>query len=222
MKTKRKQICVIGLGQFGTELALSLAHRAEVLALDCDEARVSRIVDEVHRALVVDASESAALSSVVSDGIDEAIVSMGDNLEGSILCTLHLTHIGVSMIRVKAANEEHAEILRLVGASETISPERETARRVADKIVHPNLLDIVPLAEDYRVIETEAPRGFAGKTLAELGIRSRFGAFVIAVKDRDNGRFTFLPGPDYRVLAEDILTVIGREKGLMELNEGSG
>jgi trk system potassium uptake protein TrkA len=222
MKRVRKQICIIGLGQFGSELARSLASKAEVLALDQDEDRVNRIADHVHRALMIDASDSAALASVVTDQIDEAIVSMGTNLEGSILCTLHLTHIGVKKIRVKAANEEHAEILRLVGASQTISPERETARRVAARIVHSNLLDIVPLAEDYRVIRTEAPPSFAGKSLAELGLRSKFGAFVIAVKDRDNGRFTFLPGPDYRVCAEDILTLIGRENDLMKLNEGAG
>ena len=90
MRKGRKQICIIGLGQFGSELARSLAPGAEVLALDRDEDRVGRIVNEVHRALVIDASDSAALNSVVTAGIDEAIVSMGDNLEGSILCTLTL------------------------------------------------------------------------------------------------------------------------------------
>jgi trk system potassium uptake protein TrkA len=221
MKNGKPQVCVIGLGQFGSELALSLAPNAEVLALDRNADRVNWIVDHVHRALEVDASDSRALCSVVFPGIDEAVVSMGTNLEGSILCTLHLKHIGVKEIRVKAANEEHAEILELVGATQTIFPERETARRVATKIIHPNLLDVVPLAEDYRVIESETPPKFVGKTLAELRIRARYGAFVIAVKDRDNGRFTFLPGPDYVVTEEDVLTLIGRESDLMKLNEGT-
>jgi len=136
MKRGRKLICVIGLGQFGSELAQKLARDCDVLALDISEDRVSAIADHVQRGLIVDSRDFASLSSLVTPDFDEAIVSLGESLEASILCTLHLKRIGLKSIRAKAATEDHAEILRSVGATETIFPERETAHRIAAQILN--------------------------------------------------------------------------------------
>ena len=137
----KKLVCVIGLGQFGCKLAKSLAVDCEVLALDLDQRRVDDIADFVQRALVLDARDLEALRAAVSPDFDEAVVSMGENLESSILCALHLSQVGVPSIRAKALTEDHASILRMVGATHIIFPERETARRVAAQIVRPNLVD---------------------------------------------------------------------------------
>jgi trk system potassium uptake protein TrkA len=215
----KKHICVIGLGEFGSELAKELSRHCEILALDRDENRVNAVVDEVQRALILDVRDFAGLSSVVTADFDEAIVSIGEDLEASILCTLHLKKIGVRSIQAKAKTEDHAAILLSVGATEVIFPERETARRVAAQIVNPNLLDFVPLEADYRVMDVAPPDAFYGSSLEELNLRKRFGIFVLAIRELVPPRFVFLPDPGFVIKPSDVLVVIGREKDLMGVKD---
>jgi trk system potassium uptake protein TrkA len=219
MKPQRKIICVIGLGQFGSELARALAEQCDVLALDSEEDRVNNIVDQVQRALIVDARDFNTLRRLVTTDFDEAIVSLGESVEASILCTLHLKKIGLKSIRAKAVSEDHASVLRAVGATETIFPERETALRVASQILNPNLLDFIPLAEDFEVMDVAPPDSFHGHTLLELRIRERFGVFAIAVKELVPSKFVFLPGPDFVIKPSDILVLIGRDRDLHRIQQ---
>jgi len=216
---EKKHICVIGLGEFGSELAKELSRQCEVLALDRDENRVNAVVDEVQRAVILDVRDFAGLSSVVTPDFDEVIVSIGEDLEASILCTLHLKKIGVRSIQAKAKTEDHAAILRSVGATEVIFPERETARRVAARIINPNLLDFVPLEADYRVMDVAPPDAFYGSSLLELNLRKRFGIFVLAIRELVPQRFVFLPDPGFVIKPSDVLVVIGREKDLMGVKD---
>jgi len=221
MKDRRKLICVVGLGQFGNALARALAVECDVLAVDTSEERVNAIADDVQRAIVGDAREFSVLKQVVNSEFDEAVVSLGESLEASILCTLHLKRLGLKSIRAKAVSEEHATILHAIGANETIFPERETARRVAAQIINPNLLDFIPLAEDFEVMNVAPPDSFYGRTLQELNVREKFGVFVIAVKELIPERFEFLPGPDFVIKPSDILVLIGREADLLKLRHDS-
>ncbi len=218
MKAK-KHIVIIGLGEFGRELAQQLAKDCEVLALDRQEAMVEAILDKVQRALIVDVRDFHALSAVVTPDFDEAVVSMGESLESSIMATLHLKKIGVKRIWAKATTEDHAAILRAIGADEIIFPERETARRLAAQLVNPNLLDFIPLEEDYRVMDVAPPDSFYGHTLMELNLRKRFGVFVLAIKELVPMRFVFLPDPEFVIKPSDILVMIGKEQDLMRLRE---
>ncbi len=222
MKAHRKLICVVGLGQFGSALARALAKECDVLALDSSEERVNAVADEVQRALIIDAREFASLRLVVNSDFDEAVVSLGESVEASILCTLHLKKLGLKSIRAKAATEDHAAILRAVGATETIFPERETAHRIAAQIINPNLLDFIPLAEDFEVMDVAPPDSFHGHSLKELNMRDRFGVFAIAVKELVPQRFVFLPGPDFVIKPSDILVLIGREEDLRRLQLETG
>lgn len=219
MKRYKKLICVIGLGQFGSELARELANRCEVLAIDNSEDRVNAIAESVQRAMIVDARDFTGLSSLVSADFDEAVVSLGESMEASVLCTLHLRKIGLKTIRAKAVSEDHATILRAVGATETIFPERETAKRVAAQIINPNLLDFIPLGEDFEVMDVGVPDSFLGKTLIELKLRERFGVFVIAVRELVPPKFVFLPGPNFVIKPSDVLVMIGKEKDLSQIQQ---
>lgn len=219
MSRNRKRIAVIGLGQFGSELARALAGRCEVLALDRDDGKVNDISDAVQLALRLDARDEEALRTVVTGEFDEAVVCLGESMEAGILCTLHLRKIGVPLIRVKAVNDDQAEILRMVGATHVTFPERETARHMASRIVHPNLLDFVPLAENYRVMEVAPPPWFLDRTLLELHLRKRAGVLVIGARKAAGGPLVFLPGPDYKVEAGDALLMIGPDDALARFHD---
>lgn len=219
MKNNGRQVCVIGLGHFGASLARSLARHCEVLALDRDMSRINAIADAVQRALCLDARDFSALSAAVSPDFDEAVVSIGESLEASILCTLHLKRIGVPVIRAKADSADHAAILRSIGAEHIVFPEQETAERLALQMLNPNLLDFVPLGRDYRVMNMAAPAAFHGRSLSSLQIRNRFGLFVIAIQKRSGEAFEFLPGPEHVIVKDDVLVLIGREPDILRLQE---
>lgn len=219
MNIRKRHICIIGLGFFGSGLARLLSRYAEVLAIDRNLNRVNAISEHVQRALCIDAKDFHALSSVINSKFDEAIVSIGERLEDSILCTLYMTRIGIPVIRAKASSEEHAEILHSIGATHIIFPELETAERLAQKIRNPNLLDFVPITEGYLLVDIEAPKAFYNKSLESLHFRNQFGVFVIAIKKDSGKHFLFLPGPDYIISTGDILVIIGEHNDASKLQE---
>ncbi len=212
------QVCVIGLGQFGSHLARTLVkYGCEVLAIDLNEPRVDAIRDDVHRAIIGDVRSFQMLDSVISQTVDEAVISLGDaNIEPSILCTLHLKKIGVKHILSTAANDDHAQILRAVGASEIIFPERETADRTARRVANPNLRDMFSLADEYRIMEVEAPRKMHNRSLAEADLRKKFDLLVLAVRTASERRFQFLPSPTRIIKPDEVLMVLGRELDLVQ------
>lgn len=212
-----RQVCVIGLSQFGEHLARTLVrYGCEILAVDQDEARVNAIRDHVHRALLGDARNAEMLESIISDSVDSVVLSLGDtNIEPSILCTLHLKKLGVKTILSTARNEDHAAILLAVGASEVIFPEQDTAVRVARRVANPNLRDMFPLEEDYRIMEIVAPEKFHGRSLADAALRREFDMLVLAIKAQGAEQFRFLPSATTVIQPEDVLMVMGRELDLV-------
>lgn len=211
-----RQVVVIGLGQFGMQLARSLVKmNCEVIAIDLNEPRVNQVRDDVQRAIIGDARDYDMLASIVSSSVDEAVVGLGESsIEPSILCTLHLKRIGVPLILSTARNDDHANILRAVGATDIIFPERETAERTARRIANPDLRDMFSLADDYRIMEIVAPQALHGKTLANAGLRSDYDLLVLATRRGDQERFTFLPAADAVIGPNEVLMVLGRELDL--------
>ncbi len=211
-----KRVCVIGLGQFGGHMARTLVKLGcEVIAIDTSAQRVDDVRDEVHRALIGDARDAQVLGGVIGDGVDEAIVSLGkDNIEPSILSTLNLKRLEVPVIRSTARNDDHALILRAVGATEVIYPERQTAERTARRIAYPNLRDMFSLDDDYRILEVDAPKSAFGKTLSQLDLRRKFELLVLAVREPGAERFSFLPQPDAVIKPNSVLMILGRELDL--------
>jgi trk system potassium uptake protein TrkA len=218
---KHRRICVIGLGQFGRHLAVELAKDCEVLAIDSSQQIVNEIGDLVQRAYCLDSSDLASLSTVVGDDFDEAVVCMSKNMEASILTVLHLRRLKLPLIHAKAHSEDHAEILMAIGADSVIFPERETAQRLATRLVNRNLLDFIPLTENYMVMQITPPRWTVGKTLIQLDLRKRYDVFVVAVKEFNPENTVFLPGPDFVVKNTDALLVIGRKDSLESMEKST-
>ncbi len=219
MAKNHQRICVIGLGQFGRHLAVELARDCEVLAIDRNQAVINEVGDLVQRAYCLDSRDFASLSTVVGDGFDEAVVGMSENMEASILTVLHLRRLRIPRIHAKATSRDHAEILKAIGADSIVFPERETAARLATQLINRNLLDFIPLSENYMVMQITPPDWAIGKTLLQLDLRKRFGIFVVAVKEHVPERTAFLPGPEFVVKDSDALLIIGKKDSLETLEK---
>lgn len=179
-----KQIAVIGLGVFGSEVALSLMKRDfTVLAIDENQEIIESIKEQVTQAMILDTTQEQALLEAGIQEMDTVVVAIGTgHLENSILTTALLRQIGVKHIIARAANKLHERILRQVGAHEIVNPEREMGVKIANKIAQPGFLEMFSLTDDVCVVELPVPESFVGHTLEELNVRKRFNINVLGVQ----------------------------------------
>ena len=213
-------LAVIGLGQFGSSLALELKKlKHHVTALDSDARAVARVQDVVDQAVVADCTDRSLLEELGLGLVDGAVISVGDHLGASILTTLHLKEMGVSRIVAKATSPEHEKILKRVGAGEVVFPERDAAQRLARSLADPNLLDFLPIGDEFSVAELAPPAAIVGKSLAELNLRREYEVNVIAVRELVPERTHLVPGPDYVLKDSDVLVVAGRQEDLERLRQ---
>lgn len=212
------QFVVIGLGNFGTTVALTLKSlKNEVLVIDADREKIEKVKDHVTLAVAGDVTNKKMLSEFVSRDVDAVVVSLGTNMEASILATLYLKDLGVKKILAKAMSEDHGEVLKAVGATEIIYPEKEVGVRVAERLSIPNLIDHVPLAPEYSIIEISVPDDFVGKSLKGLRLRNKYGIEVIAVRDIHSDMFHLIPSPDLVLKKGCSLIIIAKRTDIKRL-----
>jgi len=213
-----KRFAVIGLGKFGAYTAKSLFEDGhEVVAIDADRARVQAIDPYATEALVLDATDNDALKSLGLESMDGVVVSTGKNISTSLLICLHLQEIGVRKILVKALDDDHAKILERVGATEIIHPERDTAVRIARSLSRPNIMDFIPLADDYDLVQVDPPREFIGKNLRDLRLRDQYNVHIIAINQLVPEKFILVPSPDFVIKDSDILIMLGKSEDIRKI-----
>ncbi len=214
-----KRVVVIGLGIFGFNIAKDLYENGfEVVAIDKNKETIQRIRDFSTKAILADGRDKEVIESIGMQPDDVVIVSFGEDLAASTLITLRLKEMNVKNIIVKAPNEDHKRVLEKVGATEVLIPEREMADKVARSLISPNVLDYIPLSDEYTICEIAPPPGFMGKTIAELHLRSKYHIEVIAVRETLPERLTMVPRADFRIKDSDVLVVIGKEKDVQKIS----
>lgn len=181
----RKFLC-IGLGNFGFHLAKNLASNGcEVLGVDTNREIINNAKDFLSYGVVGDASQKEMLENLRLKEFTGAIVSVGQDMARSIMIALFLKEIGISRIIVRAVSEEHARVLKMIGVTDVIIPERDMAIRLADMLSLKNALDYLPISGGYGILEVTPPRSFIGKTLLELNIAAQYKCQVIGIKNLD-------------------------------------
>ncbi len=202
---------IIGLGNFGFYLAKSLSEEGkDVIAVDHNKERVQKAQEFCSYALVGDATDKSILESTGIEKEDAVIVSLGDSISASVLVTLYLKDLDIENIYVKIISEDHGRVLEKIGAREIIFPERDLAKKVAKTLSSPNLIDYLPLTEEYTFVEIAAPKEFIGKTLAELKLRNKYNISILAVRGLIPETITMNPGGTFTVKDSDILLVLGK------------
>lgn len=221
----KRQFAVIGLGRFGYSVAESLVQKGcEVLAIDREEAKIQAISDIATFAVQCDATDERALKTVSTQNVDVAVVSIGENIEASILIVQTLHEMGIRSIIAKAVTNTHGKILSNLGVTEVIYPERDAAIRLAHRLVSPKVLDYLELAPGYSVEEVAVPDRFSGMSIKETKIRELHNLNIIGIKKQVNrmikgklkkeDTFNFTPSPSDMIEKGDVLVMIGKEHDL--------
>jgi len=214
----QQRVVVIGLGIFGFNIVRELYEGGfEVIAVDKHKEAVQRVRDCCTKAIVADGTDKEIMDAIGIQEEDVVIISFGEDLAAATLTTLHLRQMKVKTIIVKAPNEEHKLILEKVGATEVMIPEKEVAHKVAKSLISPNVLDYLPLSDDYMISEMAPPNSFLGKSISDLQLRSRYHIEVIAIRDIVSDKVTMVPGADFVIKDGDVLVVVGKEKDIQQI-----
>lgn len=175
---------VVGLGRFGTSLALKLMDSgSEVMVIDNDEESVNHIAPHVTQAKIGDCMDEEVLRSLDPSSFDFCFVCISENFQSSLETTSLLKELGAPMVISKADKDLHARLLLKIGADEVVFPERDMAARTAMRFSVNGALEYIELAPGYAIFELDVPDHWAGQTLIDLDIRKRWNVNVIGRKE---------------------------------------
>jgi trk system potassium uptake protein len=215
-----KQVAVIGLGRFGTSLAVIL-HDAgyEVLGIDKSTELVENISSQITHAVRADATKKEALQKLGIQNFDVVTVAIGDSIQDSVLVTILLKNLGARYIVARADNELHGDILENIGADKIIFPERDTAMRTGPVLTIRDVTDFIPLDKGSGIVKVQAPPSFVGRTLADVGFNSSVKNQVIVLMIQRGKEGIVNPGVDEVISHIDVLILAGNNSDIEEIIE---
>lgn len=199
---------VIGLGRFGTALAISLAEAGkEVIVIDKDESKVKELRQYTEHAFVADDLSKETLEEIGIQNCDSVVVCIGEKIDTSILTTMHAVDLGVPRVIAKALSFDQGTILEKIGA-EVVYPERDMALRLGKRLVSSHFLDYVSLDNSVEIQQIKVTDRLIDVSVEESGIRQKYGLNIIAIEHHDITEIEVLPG--YRFAEGDVMVVIGK------------
>lgn len=178
-----KTMLVIGIGRFGKHLAVRLTELGnEVMIVDKQEERINELLPVVTFAQIGDCTNESMLSSLGVGNFDICFVCIGDNFQASLEITSLLKDLGAKYVVSKADRAIHEKFLLRNGADEVIHPERDVALRAARKFSNKNIYDFFELANDFSIFEVSPPDSWIGKSIKQIGVRSKYNINIVAIK----------------------------------------
>lgn len=209
---KNKTYGIIGLGKFGSVVASELLNAGEsVIIADKDEEALKNLQDKVACAYILDSTNITALKEAGFHNIDVIIVSIGENVEKSILTLMALKEIGVETVITKATSQIHGQILSKLGSSKVIYPEKESAVRLAKEfLIHPEFEVIDLSANTIKAVKILVDESLVGHSLKQIAGNLR----IVAYKNSSNDWLMFPDLETTLVNLGDSLILIGTNKDL--------
>lgn len=178
-------VAVIGLGRFGSALAVELmAGGTEVLGIDLEEDLVQTLNGQLTQVVRADSTKEEALRQLAIDEFDRVVVAIGGDVSASILTCSVLLSMQIPVIWAKAVDDRHGLILEQLGVHHVIYPEKDMGRRVAH-LVRGAALDYIEVAPGYALVKTAAPSLLHGKRLGDTGIRASHGITIAAYQHEE-------------------------------------
>lgn len=214
MKIRDKQFAVIGLGRFGLSVCQELADAgAQVLAVDINEDKVKAATQFVTQAVVANCTLEDTTEELKLSDYDMVMISIGEDVNASILTTLVMKESGVKSVWVKANDKFHAKILQKIGADHIIMPERDMGVRVARKMLDKRVLEFQELGSNLAMTEVVIGSRLMGKTLGQLSLCQNDEIQVLGFKRGPE----IIKNPDLNKVMEigDMLIVAGPKDVLM-------
>ena len=210
-----KNVLLIGLGRFGTHIAMQLARlNHQIMAVDCNEERVNKVMPYVTNAQIGDSTDVDFLQSLGIGNFDVCIVAIGDSFQNSLETTSLLKELGAKLVVSRAEWDVQEKFLLRNGADEVVYPEKQVARWAAIRYTADHIRDYIQVDEAHAIFEVEVPENWIGRTVGELDVRKKYNINIMAVKK--DGKVNMVVSPD-TVMTDDVtLLVLGEYKQLQK------
>jgi trk system potassium uptake protein len=211
-----QRIIVLGAGRFGLHLASRLSEfGCEVILAERNAARVKELAEDGYQVFEMDVEDEDALREVGVTEADAVVVSIGENLQGSVLATLTLKQMHVKKIIARSLDTKHAQVLEKVGADLVVLPSRDVAYRLAERLRDNAGSDRQELSGDYQLARIRLGPPLHGQTISEAALREKYGINVVLLTrpGKDGKEIALEPKPNQTMALHDLMFVSGqREK----------
>lgn len=207
------QFAIIGLGRFGSASALELMKMGHsVLGVDTDGKVIDKYADQLTHAVIADVTDRAALEELGLDNYDVVLVAIGEAIQASLLCIVHLKSLGIQTIWVKATSHAQHLILSKLGVDRIVHPEEEMGIRVAQALSYPMVNDYISMGNGEFVVEIDVSERLEGVPLNQVLQGVPESIHVLLVKRKTQ---TFVhPSDDFALEAKDTLVLLGQLNAL--------
>lgn len=213
----KKSFAVIGLGEFGRAILEELVDNGmDVIAIDNNEESVKQVSKILPTVFLADSTDQQALEQLGIGDVDSAIIAYGDSVEASVLTTVILRELGVRRILVRADNEYYVNILKKLGATEVITPQKAAGAALANRLGNEDFRDYYKLTDKYSVVSIVINPGYIPRTLKELNPKAVFGVSLVLVTRKGK---SFVPGGNDSILPDDTIFVVGTTKDIRKFRE---
>jgi trk system potassium uptake protein TrkA len=213
----KKPIGIIGLGKFGFQLGKTLIELGRpVVGIDVAASNVKRAQQLFTHVYQADASNKDVLEQIGIGDLDHVIISVGNSVAASSMIAMYLKEFNIANVWAKAIDNDHAKLLMKIGVNQVVIPEHLAARQLANRIAMPGFIDYLPFDLDM-VLEQLTVKNWAGKSLREIELTSRFGVQVIAIRKVNGKKYKFVPKADDLLEKDDVVVVIGHAERLRNL-----
>lgn len=211
----KKSYFIIGLGRFGLSLIDELSNYSdEVIGIDTNEEAVEEASKIIDKAYIADSTSENAMRNVGIQNADHVVIAFGNNFEGTIMTYATLRDLGIENITVRCDIESHIPILAKLGVTDIISPTKIAGKRLASRIISPNLVDYFQLTGDYCVVDVTIPDSFKPTTVENYNPRNKFDVNLLLIKRK---KITLTPRANEEILPGDEIFVFGTRKNISDL-----
>jgi trk system potassium uptake protein TrkA len=203
----KKSFAVLGLGRFGLKLIEELSHHnADIIAIDTSEENVSKASEFVSNAFVCDATNENALKELGVGNVDHAIIAFGSNLQATILSTIILKEMGINKITVRVDDDYYVKVIKKLGATDVISPQRIAGIRLANKIISDTFIDYFNISSDFCIVEISVNENVMPLNISDINPRNNFEVNLLLIQRGDN---IFSPKGTDDIMPKDMLYIFG-------------
>ena len=212
-----KSFAVIGLGQFGRSVVKELTDNGmDVIAIDNNEEIAKEVAVDLPTTFIADSTDEKALKELGIGEVDAAIVAFGDNQEASVLTTVILRELGIKNIIVRVDDDYYVPIIKKLGATEVITPQKAAGAALANRIGNEDYQDFYKLDNKYSVVSIIVNPGYIPMTLKDMNPKNVYGINIVLVK---RGNKSFVPGGNDSILPDDTVFVVGTAKEISTFRE---
>lgn len=176
-------IVAIGLGNFGASLAkilTSLGH--DVLGVDNDLNRVEFFKDVVANTICLDATDPHALRLLPIKEADVFVVCIGNDFGISVQIAALLKKFGASRVICRESSSIHLTVLNAIGVNETINPEYESARIIAQMLPLKGIQNLFSITDSFKIVDMLMPDFMIGKKRSVVSFRKETHLKIVALK----------------------------------------